>query len=310
MKKSQRIIFVVGPTAVGKSAVALVLAEKIKGEIISCDSMQVYREVSIASNKPSSGDLKKVPHHLIDSVSITEDFDVGHFQQKALAAIKAIHAKGNIPVIVGGSGMYMTILLDGIFVDGRKDFSLRKDLEVQAQQEGSEILYKKLLKADPEAANKIHPRDTRRIIRALEVFTLGHQPISVLHKKRQGLWGKFDIKIFALNRARAELYDLINRRVEEMFETGLVDEIKQLLKMKLSQSAQQIIGIKEMKGFLDGQYDLERAKYLLKLHTRRYAKRQLTWFRKDKRLEWVMIDSIETPVQTAQRILEKVNGER
>ena len=303
MKKSKKIIFIVGPTAVGKSAVALALAEKINGEIISCDSMQVYKEVTIASNKPSLEELQKIPQHLIDIVSVTRDFDVVHFQQKALAAIKAIHARGKIPIVVGGSGMYLAVLLDGIFKDGRKDSTLRKTLEIQAGQEGNEAVYEMLLKADPEAARKIHANDARRIIRALEVFLSRSQPISVLQKNRQGLWGKFDIKIFALNRSRDELYELINQRVEKMFHSGLVEEIRRLLGMKLSRSAEQIIGIKEVKGFLNGQYDLERAKYLLKLHTRHYAKRQLTWFRKDKRLQWMMIQPMETTAQTVERIL-------
>ncbi len=306
IKKSKQIIFIVGPTAVGKTAVALALAKKINGEIVSCDSMQVYKEASIASNKPSSEDLKKISHHLINIISVAEDFDVGNFQKKASAAIQAIHARGKIPIVVGGSGMYMSVLLDGIFKDGRKDLNLRKTLEIQAKQEGSESLYQKLLKADPDAAQKIHSNDAKRIIRALEVFLLKSQPISVLQKTRQGLWGKFDIKIFALNRSREELYELINRRVEEMFRRGLVEEIKRLLAMTLNQSATQIIGIKEVKGFLDGQYDLERAKYLLKLHTRHYAKRQLTWFRKDKRLQWMIVPSNETPRQAAERILEEI----
>ena len=306
MKESKKIIFIVGPTAVGKTAAALILAKEINGEIVSCDSMQVYKEISIASNKPSPEEFKEIPCHLINIVSVTEDFDVGYFQKTALAAIKAIHAKGKVPIVVGGSGMYMSILLDGIFENSPRDSNLRKTLEIQAKQAGSVALYQKLLKVDPESAQKIHSNDTKRIIRALEVFMLQNRPISVLQRTREGLWGKFDIKIFALNRAREELYALINRRVEEMFAGGLVDEIKRLLAIKLSQSARQIIGIKEVKGFLDGQYDLERAKYFLKLHTRHYAKRQLTWFRKDKRLEWMMIQPRETAAQVAGRILEQI----
>ncbi len=306
MKKSKKIIFIVGPTAVGKTVVALSLAKKINGEIVSCDSMQVYKEASIASNKPSLENLEEILHHLINIISATEDFDVGYFQKKALAAIKAIHAKGKIPIIVGGSGMYMSVLLDGIFENSPKDSNLRKTLEAQTKQAGSESLYQRLLKVDSDAAQKIHSNDTKRIIRALEVFLLKHQPISALQKNRQGLWGKFDIKVFALNRSREELYALINQRVEEMFRRGLVEEIQRLLKMKLSQSARQIIGIKEVKGFLDGQYDLERAKYFLKLHTRHYAKRQWTWFRKDKRLQWMMVQPTETAQQTAERILEEI----
>ena len=304
----KKIIFIVGPTAVGKTSVSLQLARKISGEIISCDSMQVYKEISIASNKPSSEDLKRVPHHLVNIVSVKKEFDVAHFRKKAVRSIQMIHSKAKIPIVVGGSGMYMSVLLDGIFEGGAKDLNLRKKLETEAQEKGSEYLHRKLLEVDFTAAQRIHPNDQKRIIRALEVFEGRQKTISSLQKKRSGLWGKFNIKIFALNRRREELYELINQRVEDMFTGGIIEEIKKLSKMNLSKTAQGVIGIKEVQGFLNGDYDIERAKYLLKLNTRRYAKRQLTWFRKDKRLKWIMIEPENFISKIVSRIMEETDA--
>jgi len=303
--RSKKIIFIVGPTAVGKTEVALLLAKKLEAEIISCDSMQVYQEINIASNKPSTKILKEIPHHLINTVSITKEFDVVSFRKKAVEAINKIHKKNKIPIIVGGSGLYMQVLLDGIFKGPKKNERLRQELEKEAQAKGEQVLYQRLQELDPRAAAKIHPHDRKRIIRALEVFLTARKPISELQKNRQGLWGKFDIKIFALNRDRQELYESIDKRVEWMFQDGLVGEIQGLLPKKWSRTAEGLLGIKDVKGYLKGEYDLERAKYLMKLNTRHYAKRQLTWFRKDKRIQWLMMDK-ENPVTKVVSIITSV----
>ncbi len=303
------IIFIAGPTAVGKTDVALALAQKLKGEIVSCDSMQAYKEASIASNKPSAGQLKKVKHHLLGIVSVKKEFDVAAFQKKAFAAIKGILRRGKTPIVAGGSGMYMQVLLDGIFDRAQKNDRLRGKLAEELASSGADVLYSRLRQVDPPAAAKIHPNDHRRVIRALEVFELKKQPISEVKKNRKGLWGTYPIKVFALNRQREELYSRINARVEEMFAGGLVDEMKKISTMKLSKTAQGMIGLKEVSGFLRGEYDLERAKYLLKRNTRHFAKRQLTWFRKDKRLQWIHIaegDRLETIVN---QIVEMSKGQ-
>ena len=284
------IIFIVGPTAVGKTDVALAFAQKLKGEIVSCDSMQVYKEVSIASNKPSALQLKKVKHHLLGIVSVKKEFDVAAFQKRAVAAIKGIIRRGKMPIVTGGSGMYMQVLLDGIFDKAEKNDQLRAKFEKELARGGADVLYARLKQVDPQAAAKIHFNDHRRVIRALEIFELKKQPMSDLKKMRKGLWETYDIKIFALNRERSELYERINERVDEMFAAGLIDEMKKISKMKLSQTAQGMIGLKEVRGFLRREYDLERAKYLLKRNTRHFAKRQLTWFRKDKRLQWIHVE--------------------
>ncbi len=297
-----KIIFIVGPTAVGKSAVALKLAQKIQGEIISCDSMQVYKEINIASNKPSEREQSLIKHHLINVVSVSEDFNVALFNQLTLDAIKEIHQRKYIPIIVGGSGMYMQVVLDGIFEGGGKDEALRKKLWAIAEGGGKQSLYDRLIKEDSKAAKKIHPNDIKKIIRALEVCQVAKKPVTEIQKNRQGIWGEYDIKIFALNRERQELYERINRRVDQMFTEGLLEEIKALSKDKLSVTVKGLIGIKEGLAVLAGEYDVERAKYLMKRNTRHFAKRQLTWFRKDKRLEWIMINEKDTAEDIAERM--------
>jgi len=304
----KKIIFIVGPTGVGKTAVSLVLAKRLKTEIVSCDSMQVYQEINIASNKPSTKILKEIPHHLINAVSITKEFDVVSFRKKAVEALNKIHKKNKIPIIVGGSGLYMQILLDGIFKGPKKNERLRQELESEARQKGNQVIYQRLQEFDPRAAAKIHLHDRKRIIRALEVFLTARKPISELQKNRRGLWGKFDIKIFALNRDRQELYKSIDKRVEWMFQDGLVGEIQGLLPKKWSRTAEGLLGIKEVRGYLKGEYDLEKAKYLLKLNTRHYAKRQLTWFRKDKRIQWMTIDKENSVTKVVSNIIEEIKS--
>ncbi len=300
----KKIIFVVGPTAVGKTEVAVSLAKKIKGEIISCDSMQVYKEVRIASNKPSEADLREVPHHLLDVVSVEEEFDVAAFRRMALEAMAGILKRNKIPLIVGGSGLYLQVLLDGIFTGPSRDEKLRKELEAQAKSDGREALYAQLKKVDPKSAEKIHPHDLRRIIRALEVALTTHSLISTLQEERDGLWGKYDIQIFALNRPRERLYELINTRVDVMFKEGIVLEIQELLAKPWSHTAESIIGVKEIRSFLNGEIDLERTKYLMKLKTRHFAKRQLTWFRAEERLKWIMINE-DQPLSEVTQLIEK-----
>ncbi len=271
----------------GKTDIAMELAGHLPSEIVSCDSMQVYKEISIASSKPSAAELKKIPHHLIDVISVEEKFDVSVFNKLARKAIEGILAKNKNVLVVGGSGMYMQILLDGIFEESAKDLKLRDKLSERAKNEGPEKLHIELTQVDPSAAAKIHPNDAKRIIRALEVFHITQKPISQLQKTRAGLWGHYPIKIFCLDRSRDELYELINARVENMLKSGLEKEIKALKDRPLSLTSQSIIGVRELQTYLRGEIDLALAKELMKMNTRRLAKRQLTWFRKDKRLHWI-----------------------
>lgn len=297
-----RLIFLVGPTAIGKTEVAAVLAKKIPAEIVSCDSMQIYKGMEIIASKPSPFLIKKISHHLIGILTATKEYNVSKYRKAALKKIKEIIKRGNVPVFVGGSGLYVSILIDGIFKAKSGNWDIRKRLYGQVLDTGSVCLYEKLKKLDPEAADKIHPNDTRRIVRALEVFTITGKPISRLQKERKGLADDYEVKIFCLNMPRDKLYQRIDARVDRMFRQGLVPEVRGLLKLKLSRTAAYAIGIREIKGYLDGCYDLEEAERLMKRNSRLYAKRQLTWFRKDKRINWIEISEQEKPKEIAERI--------
>lgn len=299
MEKSP-LIFIVGPTAVGKSEIGFNLAKRLNAEIISCDAMQVYREIAIASDKPSPESYSPIRHHLLNILSVAEDFNVARYRELGLLAIKGIQDRGKLPLFVGGSGMYMSVMLDGIFegVASRED--IREELSQELSEKGPNFLHGRLKALDPQAAAKIHPNDPQRIIRALQVIQSTGEFLSQLQEKRDGLWGKMPIVIFALNRPREELYQRAEERVEEMFNKGLIDEIKRVSQMPLSTTARKIIGIPEVMGHLNGEYDLDRAKYLMKLHTRHYIKRQLTWFRRDKRLIWIDI----VPNQSTQEVVD------
>jgi len=297
-----KIVFLVGPTAIGKTDIAVILAQRMNTEIISCDSMQIYRGMDILTSKPPLTLRNRVPHHLIDIISPNKEYNVAKYRQEALRKIKEIINKGKIPLFVGGTGLYMSILIDGIFKTKYQNKNIRNQLYKQAKEFGSEFLYKRLERLDPAAALKIHPHDTKRIIRAIEVFQISGQPISRLQKQRKGLTDKYDIKIFCLNMERKKLYQKIDKRIEAMFNKGLVKEVKKLLKLKLSKTAAYAIGIKELKGYFDGLYDLKETKQLMKHNTQLYAKRQLTWFRKDKRINWINISKKAKPREVAQKI--------
>jgi len=299
------LIFIVGPTAVGKSDIGLCLAPRLNAEIICCDALQVYREIAIANDKPSAQVRGSLPHHLVDILSVTEDFNVARYRELAVFAIQDVRTRGKTPLIVGGSGMYMSVLLDGIFEGSANEEDLREELTQEISDKGLSSLNERLKTLDPKAAAKIHPNDTQRVIRALEVVLSTGKPLSQLQQKRDGLWGKIPIKIFALNRPREELYQRVEARIEDMFAKGLVEEVKRVSALPMSITARKLIGIPEVMGYLNGEYDLERAKYLMKLNTRHYVKRQLTWFRKEKRLTWIDI----APNQSAAEIADIMAGQ-
>ncbi|MBU1999355.1 MAG: tRNA (adenosine(37)-N6)-dimethylallyltransferase MiaA [Candidatus Omnitrophica bacterium] len=301
MKKN--IIFLVGPTAVGKSECAVKFAKKINAEIISCDSMQIYKGMDILTSKPHLVLRKKIPHHLISLISPQKEFNASQYRKIAIREIGEIYDRGKIPLFVGGTGLYMSVLIDGIFDLKTENKIIRSHLEKEAKAKGSSHLYKKLKKIDLLAAQKIHPNDLKRIIRALEVFEVTGSRISELQTQKHGLGENYDIKIFCLDMGRQELYKKINARVERMFKQGLAAEVKKLLKLKLSRTARYAIGLREIKRYLDGEYDLESAKESIKRNTRRYAKRQLTWFRKDKRIRWIKVEIDDSPKVIAERII-------
>lgn len=297
-----RLIFLVGPTAVGKTKIAVALAKKLNAEIISCDSMQIYKGMDIITSKPAVALREKVAHHLVDLIRPSEEYNVSKYRRDALKKAKAIIGKQKTPLFVGGTGLYMSVLIDGIFKAKTENKHLRDQLYKEAELMGSQYLHKRLMGIDAEAAAKIHPHDTKRIIRALEVFKTTGRPISKLQKQRKGITDKYEVKIFCLNMARENLYQRIDERVDRMFKRGLITEVKRLLKLRLSKTASFAIGIKELRGYFEGLYDLKEARRLMKRNTRLYAKRQLTWFRKDNRIEWVEIKEREAPKEVAEKI--------
>ncbi len=303
---NKKIIFIAGPTAVGKTEVAVCLAKKARAEIISCDSMQIYKGMDIITSKPPAILRRMVTHHLIGTVSPASEYNVAKYRQDALRKIKEIMKKGKTALFAGGTGLYMSILIDGIFKGKSQNQGIRNRLYKQAEQLGSGYLYEKLKRVDAEAAIKIHPNDTKRIIRALEVFETTGKPISSLQKQRRGLSREYNVKVFCINVPAEKLYKRIDERVEKMFTKGLVNEVKKLLKLRLSKTASCAIGIKELKGYFDGLYDLEEAKRLIKRNTRLYAKRQLTWFRKDKRINWIEVGEKEKPESVAKRLWKEL----
>jgi len=301
-----KVIFLVGPTAVGKSRIAVYLAKKINAEIISCDSMQIYRGMDIITSKPPASLRRQVKHHLIGTVSPLGEYDVAAYRRDALKKIGQVLRRGKVPLFTGGTGLYVSILVDGIFSVECRDERTRRQLLKAAEEKGNAFLHERLSQIDPEAAGRIHENDTRRIVRALEVFRVSGKPISELQKQRKGLAVDYDVRTFCLDMPRQALYERIERRVDKMFSSGLADEAEELLRRKLSRTAAQAIGIKEIKGYLDGHYDLDEAKSLIKKNTRQYAKRQLTWFRKDKRVEWIQLEPGEKPSSVADMIIVRL----
>ncbi len=302
-----KIIFIVGPTAVGKTDVACYLARKLNAEIVSCDAMQVYKEVSILTGKPSLRMLSETKHHLIDVVSISRNFDVVTFRKKALMAISSIHKKKKTAIVVGGSGLYMSVLLDGIFEEEHQERNLeiRRKIQADIKREGKEEVFKYLKRIDPLSASKIHINDTRRTIRAIEVYEVYGKPISMLQPNRQGLWNQCDIDIFALDRKRDELYEIINKRVDKMFRAGAAKEIRNIQNKRISRTAKGIIGLKEVRSYIDGDVSLIETKQCIQKNTRNFAKRQLTWFRRDKRINWISVDENSTVKNIGKIILNK-----
>ncbi len=300
-----KVIFIVGPTAIGKSSVALELAKLIKGEIISADSMQVYKEMSIISQRPSLEWMEGVPHHLMGVLDVKKEYSAADFKKRAGIIIRNIIKRKHIPIVVGGSGLYIKALIDGLFPSKPKDEAFRKKLYKLVKKHGNEYLYDKLKIVDPEYASKIHLNDLRRIVRALEVFETSKATLSSLKPKTVGIGKIYDVRQFGLNMDRDMLYKKINERVELMFQDGLMDEARNILKRKPAKTVKAAIGLKEMGELFKKKLNLESAKELIKLNTRHFAKRQLTWFRPDKRVEWIAVDGL-MPNEVARLIAKKI----
>ncbi len=287
-------LFIVGPTAIGKTALALKLARKIGAEIISCDSMQVYKGMDILSQSPGLSETKKVRYHLVRFLSPTKEYSAGSFRRRAASLIDDIIGRKKLPIIVGGTGLYVKGLVDGLFPAPEADLEFRKNMYDYASRYGNIHLHKKLEKIDTASASAIHPNNVRRVVRALEICRSTGHTMTELKNGTKGIADKYRIKIFGLNSSREKIYSDINDRVDNMFEEGLVGEVKRLSGKRLSKTALAALGFKEVLKFLKGKIDLNTAKELMKQNTRRYAKRQLTWFRADGRIRWFDVEKMKS----------------
>ena len=284
-----KVIVICGPTASGKTALSIELAKKINGEIISSDSMQIYKDMDIGTAKPSKEEMQGIKHYLLDFVAPNQRYSVAEFKKDAEAAIEEILAKGKTPIIVGGTGLYVDSLIYGIeYQDIELDEKYRQELEERAQREGLDKLYEEAQQIDPEAMEKISPNDKKRILRVLEIYKATGKNKTEQEKESRKNGVKYDYKVFAINWDREQLYERINKRVDIMIEQGLIQEVEQLLE-KYSEfpTAMQGLGYKEVVEYLQGQTTREEMIEKIKMETRRYAKRQITWFKKNKQTIWI-----------------------
>lgn len=303
MKK--QIIIIAGPTAVGKTEYAIETAKAINGEIVSADSMQLYKYMDIGSAKPTVEELSQVKHYLVDEIDPREKFSVAQYQKLAKAAIREIFDKGRVPVISGGTGLYINSLMYEMdFAAPPSDEAFRKELEDTALKKGRDYLHSKLAELDPDAAARIHPNNVKKVIRAIEAAQNGNKIKDFNNAQIPA--ADYDVLLAGLTRDRAELYERINRRVDILIERGLVDEVSSLMQMGLGYDdiSMKGIGYKEIIGSLEGKYTIDEAIELIKKNTRHYAKRQLTWLRRYDNIKWFNLSSYEDKAMVMGDILK------
>ena len=297
-----KLVIILGPTAAGKSEVAMKLAGVIGAEIVNADSQQVYRYMNVGTGKPSRADREHIAHHLIDVVDPDEEFNVAIFRRLALETIDNIHARGKTVVVCGGTGLYLKALTHGLFVGPEQNPEVRSELMRQIEEKGLSALYQRLIEIDPAAHSRIHPNDRQRIIRALEVHQLTGKPMSQWQKEHGFGDEPFDTLKIGLQRERAELYELISRRCDRMIEEGLIDEVRQLVAKGYSLDLKplQSVGYRQMGLVLQGMLEIDKAVEEMKQETRHLAKRRLTWFRQDHEIRWLH------PENQRQEIIDSV----
>lgn len=303
----EKVIVICGPTASGKTALSIELAKKIKGEIVSADSMQIYKDMNIGTAKPTIEEMQGIKHYLLDFVSPEERYSVAQYKQDAKRAIKEIIKKGKTPIIVGGTGLYVDSLIYEIeYNDIKIDEEYRNKLEAIVEKNGLEELYKKALEIDPVAMEKISKNDKKRIMRILEIYKATGKTKTQQELESRKKPVEYDYRIFAINWDREILYQRINKRVDIMIEQGLVNEVKNILdKYDKFPTAMQGLGYKEVVDYINGIYTKEEMIEKIKMETRRYAKRQLTWFRKNKQTIW--LDGTNDIQNNINIILEGIN---
>lgn len=304
------LIAIIGPTASGKTSLAVEICKRIDGEAVSCDSMQIYKGMDIATAKPTAEEMQGIPHHLIGFVEPDEQFSVYKYCEKAKAIIDDIVSRGKKAVIVGGTGLYFNSLVDNIeYLPDETDFDYREELKKRAETEGADVLLSELREIDPQAAEKLHLNNVGRIIRALEIYRATGKTKSEQNEQSKKNPSPFKLTAVCLDaRDRQFLYNRINKRVDTMLESGLLKEAEVFLNSPLGNTAKQAIGYKELTPYFNGEKTLEECIDNLKMQTRRYAKRQLTWFRRDDRMNYLYIDeydSLDSLVEAALNIIER-----
>ncbi len=306
MEKS-KVIVICGPTASGKTALSIELAKRINGEVVSADSMQIYKDMDIGSAKVTKEEMQGIKHYLVDCVSPDERYSVANYKLDAKKAIEEILKKGKTPIVVGGTGLYIDALIYEIeYQDVKINESYRKELESIKQNQGLEVLYERAVKIDPEAMKKISPNDSKRIMRVLEIYEATGKNKTEQEAESRLKEIPYNYKVFAITMDREKLYERINKRVDIMIENGLIEEVKELLKKyKEFPTAMQALGYKEVKEYLDGKLTKQEMIDKIKQESRRYAKRQLTWFRKNKQTIW--IDGLNDMQKNINIILEESN---
>ncbi len=302
-----KVIFVVGPTASGKTALSIDLAKRLDGEIISADSMQIYKGIHIASACPDLAERQGIPHHLLEFLELDSQFSVADYVKAARQKIDEILSRGKLPVVVGGTGLYISSLLDNtVFSEAETDLALRKELEAELDAVGSEEMLNRIRMYDPQAANRLSSGDKRRIVRWFEVFKATGNTITEQNALSHQSEPDFDFLVLGITYFdREKLYERINKRVDIMLEKGLIAEARLTFETQNSKGAFQAIGHKELYGYFRGECSLEDARELLKRQTRRYAKRQLTWFRRDQRIHWLYADGEADVSETAFELIKE-----
>ncbi len=311
--KKKPMIILTGPTAVGKTDLSIQLAKVINGEIISADSMQVYRHMDIGSAKVTPEEMDGVPHHLIDVLEPEEEFNVVVFQKLAKEALTGIYEREHIPIIVGGTGFYIQALLYDIdFTENDGDTAIRRELEKLAQTQGAGCLHQMLQEIDPESAAAIHQNNVKRVIRAIEFYRQTGKKISLHNEQEREKQSPYQFLYYVLDTDRKTLYERIDRRVDLMMEHGLVDEVKHLADMGCTRDmvSMQGLGYKEILDYLSGEIPLEEAVYILKRDTRHFAKRQITWFKRERDVRWLELEQFQNDrKKVLEHILDEIEGE-
>lgn len=301
----QPLVVLVGPTAVGKSRIAIEVAQALGTEILTADSTQVYRGMNVGTDTPSEEDRQRVPHRLIDLVEPDEPFNAGEFLRLALREISRLYEKGLLPLVVGGTGLYVRALLHGLWAGPPSDRTLRRKLEEEARARGGESMYQELGRVDPATARRVHPRDTVKVLRALEVYRQTGVPLSKAHEEHRERRPRFRALVLGLTMERSVLYQRIEQRVDAELARGLVDETRTLLAKGYPRTlvSMKSLGYRQMAGYLEGEYSFDEAVRRLKRDTRHFAKRQMTWFRKEPGLTWVEVHPDESVRSVSQRVV-------